>query len=98
VKIDGMSGGEYKNHFRKGTTMDALEADVAVVAAGASGLAAAIAAAEGGAKVIALEKGSTTGGAGNMGMGALGIESGHTRASNFRPTKDEAFEILKDRT
>jgi fumarate reductase flavoprotein subunit len=78
--------------------MDTLEFDVVVVAAGASGLAAAIAAAEGGAKVIALEKGSTTGGTGNMGMGPLGIESRHTRAKNFRPTKDEAFEIFMDYT
>ena len=74
------------------------ETDVVVVAAGASGLAAAIAAAEGGAKVIELEKGSTTGGTGNMGMGPLGIESRHTRAKNFRPTKDEAFEIFMDYT
>jgi fumarate reductase flavoprotein subunit len=50
--------------------MKQLEADVVVVAAGVAGLAAAIAAAEKGAKVIAFEKGATTGGTGNMGDGA----------------------------
>ena len=33
-----------------------------------------------------------------MGMGPLGIESRHTRAKQFRPTKDEAFEIFMDYT
>jgi fumarate reductase flavoprotein subunit len=75
-----------------------LEADVVVVAAGPAGLSAAISAAERGASVIVLEKAATTGGTGNMGMGPLGIESRHTRAKNFRPTKDEAFEIFMDYT
>jgi fumarate reductase flavoprotein subunit len=74
------------------------EADVAVVAAGASGLAAAIAAAEGGAKVIALEKGSTTGGAGNMGMGPLGVESRLQKEKGIAITRDEAFQIFMDYT
>jgi fumarate reductase flavoprotein subunit len=74
------------------------EADVAVVAAGASGLAAAIAAAEKGAKVIALEKGSTTGGAGNMGMGPFGVESRLQKEKGISITKDEAFKIFMDYT
>jgi fumarate reductase flavoprotein subunit len=78
--------------------MSKLEADVVVVAAGPAGLSAAISAAERGASVIVLEKAATTGGTGNMGMGPLGIESRHTRAKNFRPTKDEAFEIFMDYT
>ena len=49
--------------------MKNLETDVIVVAAGLSGLAASIAAAEGGARVIAFEKSNNTGGAANMGMG-----------------------------
>jgi fumarate reductase flavoprotein subunit len=49
--------------------------DVIVVAAGLGGLAASIAAAENGARVIAFEKGATTGGAANMGMGPLGVGS-----------------------
>jgi fumarate reductase flavoprotein subunit len=74
------------------------EADVVVIAAGASGLAAAIAAAEGGAKVIALEKGSTTGGTGNMGMGPFGVESGLQKEKGIAITRDEAFKIFMDYT
>jgi fumarate reductase flavoprotein subunit len=76
--------------------MSQLEADVVVVAAGASGLAATVAAAQLGLKVIAFEKSSTTGGAANMGMGPLGIESPMTRAKQFQPTQDEAFKIFMD--
>jgi fumarate reductase flavoprotein subunit len=71
-----------------------LEADLAIVAAGASGLAASVAAAQLGLKVITLEKSSTTGGAANMGMGPLGIESRLTRAKQFMPTQDQAFEVF----
>jgi len=78
--------------------MSRLETDIIVVAGGAAGLSAAIAAAQGGARVILMEKASTTGGTGNMGMGPLGIESRHTWAKQFSPTKDEAFEIFMDYT
>lgn len=78
--------------------MSKMEADIIVVAAGAAGLAAAVAAAQGGARVVALEKGSTTGGTGNMGMGPLGIESRHTRLKQFKPTRDEAFEVFMNYT
>jgi len=78
--------------------MSPLKTDIVVVAAGPAGLAAAISAAEKGAGVIVFEKGATTGGTGNMGMGPLGIESRHTRAKQFRPTRDEAFEIFMDYT
>ena len=78
--------------------MNKLESDIIVVASGPAGLAAALAAAQGGAKVTVFEKGATTGGTGNMGMGPLGIESRHTRAKQFKPTKDEAFEVFMDYT
>jgi len=78
--------------------MSRLETDIIVVAGGAAGLSAAIAAAQGGARVILMEKASTTGGTGNMGMGPLGIESRHTWAKQFSPTKDEAFEIFMNYT
>ena len=55
--------------------MSELTADVVVIAGGPAGLCAAIEAADAGAKVVLFEKGSTTGGAANMGMGPLGIES-----------------------
>lgn len=56
--------------------MRKLEADVAVVAAGLSGMAAIVQAAEYGLKVIGLEKSFTTGGAANMGMGRSGSAPG----------------------
>ena len=55
--------------------MKQMDADIIIVAAGLSGLAAAIAAAEKGASVIAFEKANTTGGAANMAMGPLGVGS-----------------------
>ena len=65
--------------------------DVIVVAAGLSGLAAAISAAENGARVIAFEKMSTTGGAANMGMGPLGVGSRFQRYRMISITPGEAF-------
>jgi fumarate reductase flavoprotein subunit len=75
-----------------------MEADVIVIAAGASGLAASISAAQQGAKVITFEKGSTTGGTGNMGMGPFGVESRIQRLKQHGPTRDEAFKIFMDYT
>lgn len=67
------------------------ECDVVVVAAGLSGLAASIAAAEGGARVITLEKASTPGGAANMGMGPFAVGSPLQRANMIEVTPGEAF-------
>jgi fumarate reductase flavoprotein subunit len=78
--------------------MKQVQTELAVVAAGAAGLPAAIAAAQKGIEVIALDKASTPGGAANMGMGPLGIESRHTRAKNFQPTVDQAFEVFMNYT
>ena len=60
--------------------MRQMEADVVVVACGMSGLAAATQAQEslnatGGGTVVAFEKSGTVGGAANMGMAFLAIES-----------------------
>lgn len=66
-------------------------ADVIVVAAGLGGLAAAVSAAENGARVIAFEKGNTTGGAANMGMGPLGIESRFQKKHMISITPGEAY-------
>lgn len=71
--------------------MKKMDADVIVVAAGLSGLAAAISAAEKGASVIALEKANTTGGAANMGMGPLGIGSRIQKDQMITITPGEAF-------
>ncbi len=71
--------------------MKTLQADVVVVAAGLSGLAAAITAAEQGLSVIALEKSKTTGGAASMGVGPLAIGTKHQAAVGYNLTADEAF-------
>ena len=78
--------------------MKQLETDIAIVGAGTAGLAAAIAAAEKGAKVTVFEKASTTGGTGNMGMGPLGVESRLQRMKNVTLTQEEAFRIFMDFT
>ena len=71
--------------------MKQLEADVIVVAAGLSGLAAAIAAAENGCQVIAFEKSQGTGGAANTGMGPLAVGSPLQRQQMVTLTPGEAF-------
>ena len=68
-----------------------FETDVVVVAAGLSGLAAAISAAENGASVICLEKAANTGGAANMGMGPCGAGSPVQKASGITLTPGELF-------
>ncbi|WP_253200925.1 FAD-dependent oxidoreductase [Collinsella sp. zg1085] len=71
--------------------MEEMQADVVVVAAGLSGLAAAVAAAEGGAQVICLEKSSNTGGAANMGMGPAAAGSPVQKAAMIEVTPGELF-------
>lgn len=71
--------------------MEEFETDVCVVAAGLSGLAASIAAAESGARVICLEKSSNTGGAANMGMGPAAAGSPVQKASMIEVTPGELF-------
>jgi fumarate reductase flavoprotein subunit len=78
--------------------MKQLEADVVVVAGGTSGLAAAISAAEGGARVIVFEKAATTGGTGNMGNGLFAVESRHQIMKQVALTREEAFKIFMDYT
>ncbi|MGZ1304686.1 FAD-dependent oxidoreductase [Lactobacillus delbrueckii subsp. bulgaricus] len=56
-------------------TSEELTTDLAIVAAGPAGLAAAVSAAEQGVKVLVFEKEKITGGTANMGMGPLGINS-----------------------
>ncbi len=68
-----------------------FETDVVVVAAGLSGLAAAISAAENGASVICLEKAANTGGAANMGMGPCAANSPVQRANMINLTAGELF-------
>ncbi len=78
--------------------MSELTTDVAVVAGGPAGLCAAISAGQAGAKVALFEKGSTTGGAANMGMGPLGVESRLQKLKQHGLTRDEAFKAFMDYT
>lgn len=71
--------------------MEKINADVIVVAAGLSGLAASISAAENGASVVQFEKNSSTGGAANMGMGPLGVGSRFQKHHMVSLTAGEAF-------
>ena len=54
---------------------ETMTADIVVVGAGASGTAAALAAAESGAKVLVLEKAPAVGGAGQIASGLFAVES-----------------------
>jgi fumarate reductase flavoprotein subunit len=82
----------------EGKTVKQMEADVVVVAAGTAGLPAAVAAAEGGARVIIFEKASTTGGAGNMAYGPFAVESRLQRLKQMALTTEEAFKIHMNHT
>lgn len=81
-----------------------MEADIVVVAAGMSGLTAATQAQEilnqsGGGHVIAFEKSGTTGGAANMGMAFLAIESQMQKENMTNDyTKDDAFNFFMEYT
>jgi fumarate reductase flavoprotein subunit len=78
--------------------MKKLEADIVVVGGGLSGLTAATQAAEKGANVIVFEKGSTLGGAANMGMAMFAVESKYQRDQMDTYTKDEAFNFFMEYT
>ena len=69
--------------------MKTMETDVIIVAAGPSGLAAAVTVGEAGLSSIVFEKSNTTGGAANMGMGPLGIGTKTQKRQFTEITKDE---------
>jgi fumarate reductase flavoprotein subunit len=73
-----------------------LKADVIVVGGGGSGLTAALAAAEGGAKVIVFEAKAITGGTTNFPMGLFAAESKLQKEKNITFTRDEAFNMMME--
>ncbi|MHB9863744.1 FAD-dependent oxidoreductase [Streptomyces sp. YIM S03343] len=75
-----------------------VEADVIIIGGGASGITAAVAAAEKDASVILIEKGSTTGGAANMGMGFFAVESKYQKAQLVDFSQEDAFRLLMEYT
>ena len=76
----------------------AVTMDVVIAGAGMSGLAAAIAAAEKGARVCVLEKRKTPGGAAAISAGAIWAPTDISRLRGYVPDGDPVLqEILVDR-
>ncbi len=73
-------------------------ADVAVIGAGASGTAAALAAAERGAKVIVIEKTGQVGGMGGCSTGFIGVGSEQAKAAGSTKTVQDVFMEMMDYT
>ncbi len=71
-----------------------ITTDIVVVGGGSTGLSAALTAAEGGAKVVLLEKNPYLGGSSNFAEGLFAVESEYQRATSHGLTKDEAFEHI----
>lgn len=78
--------------------MAKYETQIVVIAAGPAGLSAAVEAAEGGAKVIILEKSSAVGGAANMGMGPLGIGTKYQKQGMIDISVEKAFGMFMEYT
>lgn len=78
--------------------MSDYEAQICVIAAGPSGLSAAVQAAEDGACVIVLEKASSVGGAANMGMGPLGIGTKYQKQQMIDLSVEKAFNMFMEYT
>jgi fumarate reductase flavoprotein subunit len=73
-----------------------LQADVIVIGSGATGLAAALTAAEGGAKVMVFEKQRSPGGTSNFFGGIFAVESFLQREKYITFSKDDAFKAVME--
>jgi fumarate reductase flavoprotein subunit len=78
--------------------MKEYKTQICVIAAGPSGLSAAVQAAEDGMEVIVLEKASAVGGAANMGMGPLGIGTKYQKQNMQDITVEKAFNLFMEYT
>jgi len=72
------------------------EAEVVVIGSGASGLAAALTAAEGSAKVTVFEKERSLGGTSNFFQGIFAVESDMQRERYITYNRDEAFKNIME--
>jgi fumarate reductase flavoprotein subunit len=73
-----------------------IEADIVVIGSGATGMAAALTAAEGGAKVILFEKQRSLGGTSNFFEGTFAVESDMQRVRYITYSRDEAFKNMME--
>jgi fumarate reductase flavoprotein subunit len=73
-----------------------LETDMVVIGSGATGLAAALTAAEGGAKVILFEKQRSLGGTSNFFEGTFAVESEMQRVRYITYSRDDAFKNMME--
>ena len=73
-----------------------ISADIVAIGSGATGIAAALTAAGGGARVIILEKMLNTGGTSNFPEGMFAVESEMQRQQYIGISRDEAFKIIMD--
>lgn len=73
-----------------------MRTDVVVIGSGATGLAAALTAAEGGAKVIVFEKQRSLGGTSNFFQGTFAVESDMQRQRYITYSRDEAFKAIME--
>lgn len=78
--------------------MEKRKTDIVIIGSGGAGMAAAVAAAEKGARVTVLEKRKTIGGISITGMGIFAVESRLQKMKNHPLTKNEAFHFFMDRT
>lgn len=74
---------------------ETISADIVVVGAGASGTAAAVTAAEAGAKVVVLEKTPAVGGAGKLASGLFAVESSMQK-EKFKNDPQLLAQLTKD--
>ena len=74
----------------------AIETDVAVIGSGVTGLAAAVTAAEGGARVIVFEKQRSLGGSSNFFYGTFAVESEMQRQRYITYSRDQAFKNIME--
>jgi fumarate reductase flavoprotein subunit len=72
------------------------QTEVVVIGSGASGLAAALTAAEGGARVTVFEKQRSPGGTSNFFQGIFAVESDMQRERYITYTRDEAFKNIME--